>query len=157
MNSILQKSGNTGADFINVLFFFFFNFLLSTVGSTNFICFIGRCSAVGLVTSFGYLGVAICPLIMRIELLAHAVVPLGVMGCLCLTAGLLCHFLLPKTQDSTAEDFDGSSQMTRFQGCVPRVHWTKNKTSEIGHDRVEMVDSCTIDVCNENLSVRFSP
>ncbi|XP_068722913.1 solute carrier family 22 member 13-like isoform X2 [Montipora capricornis] len=103
-----------------------------------------RCSAVGLVTSFGYLGVAICPLIMRIELLAHAVVPLGVMGCLCLTAGLLCHFLLPKTQDSTAEDFDGSSQMTRTQGCVPRVHWTKRKTSKIGHDRVEMVDSCTI-------------
>lgn len=64
-----------------------------------------------------------CPLIMRLEKLAHPVVPLGVMGCFCLTTGLLCHCFLPKTKGTTAETFDDGSQsaLARFQSWAPRV------------------------------------
>ena len=97
---------------------------------------------------------AVCPLIMRIELLAQAVVPLGVMGCLCLTTGLLCHFLLPKTKGLTSETFDDGAEMLRFQAWSPRVQRTQTKTSESEGERVEMVESCVVDDYNDEFSVR---
>ena len=101
---------------------------------------------------------AVCPLIMKIELLAHAVVPLGVMGCLCLTTGLLCHFFLPKTKGSTAETFDDSSEFSRFNAWSPRVIVRKKKktqTTETEEDRVEMVESYAIDGHTDEFAVRI--
>ena len=112
-----------------------------------------RCSAIGLITGVGYLGVAVCPLIMRIEL-AHPVVPLGVMGCLSLTTGLLCHFLLPNTKGSTAETFEDGSDMARFKTWSPRVRRKMKKTSETAEQRVEMVESGVMDEYDE-FWVRF--
>lgn len=109
-----------------------------------------RCSAMGLITSIGYLGIAVCPLIMKIEVLAHAVVPLGVMGCLSLTTGLLCHFLLPRTKGSTAETFEDGSDISRFMEWSPRVQRTQTKLGETEVERVEMIESCA-----DEFSVRF--
>lgn len=110
----------------------------------------------GLVTSFGYLGVAVCPLVMKIELLTHAVVPLGVMGCLSVTTGLSCHFLLPETKGLTTYTFDDSSKISaQFGAWIPGVHWRRKKTSETGIDRVEMTESGAAGQSNDDQSVRF--
>ncbi|XP_015763197.1 PREDICTED: solute carrier family 22 member 13-like [Acropora digitifera] len=110
-----------------------------------------RCSALGLVTSFGYLGVAVCPLVMKIELMTHAVVPLGVMGSLSLTSGLFCHFLLPKTKGLTTYTLDDSSKISAQLGAwIPGVHRRRKKSSETGIDRVEMTQSGGADQRNDD-------
>ena len=97
------------------------------------------------------------PLIMMLENITHPVVPLGVMGCLCLTAGLLCHCLLPKTKGTTAETFDDGSEMSRFQAAMwsPRVHRKQTKTDgESGIDNVVMTENTTDVECSDKYEVR---
>ena len=97
-----------------------------------------------------------CPLIMKIEQLSHPVVSLGVMGCLCLMTGLLCHFLLPKTRGSTAETFEDGSEMARFKAWSPRVSQRKQtKTSETEEQREEILQSGVIDEYSDEFLVRF--
>ena len=63
----------------------------------------------GLVIGIAYIGSAITPLIMTLQRF-HPVVPLGVMGCFSLIAGILCHCLLPRTKGTmTSETFDDIS------------------------------------------------
>ena len=96
-----------------------------------------------------------CPLIMKIDQLAQPVVSLGVMGCLCLMTGLLCHFLLPKTKGSTTETFEDVSEMTRFQSWSPRVQRKQTKTSETEEHREVVLQSGVIDEYSDDFSVRF--
>ena len=97
------------------------------------------------------------PLVMMLQNITHPVVPLGVMGCLCLTAGLLCHCLLPKTKGTTAETFDDGSVMSRFQAArwKPRVHRNKTKTDdESGIDNDAMAENTNDVECSDEFEVR---
>lgn len=108
-----------------------------------------RCSAFGLIISIGYLGEALSPLVMMLQNITHPVVPLGVMGCFCLTAGLLCHCLLPKTKGTMAETFDDGSVMSRFQAAVwsPRVYRNQTKPDdESGIDNDTLAENAE---CND--------
>ena len=95
------------------------------------------------------------PLIMKLQHLAHPVVPLGVMGCFSLTTGLLCHCFLPKTKGTTAETFEDGSEMSRFQAWSPRVRRKQKRNSENETQKVEMVESTIIDEYNDEYSVRL--
>ena len=96
------------------------------------------------------------PLVMMLQNITHPVVPLGVMGCFCLTAGLLCHCLLPKAKGTTAETFDDGSVMSRFQAALwsPRVYRKQTKTDdEGGIDNVAMAGSTNDVVCSDEYEV----
>ncbi len=98
-----------------------------------------------------------CPLIMKLQQIAHPVVPLGVMGCFSLTTGLLCHCFLPKTKGTTAETFDDGAEMSRFQAWSPRVLRKQKKTdSESETQKVEMVENTNTDDNDDEYAVRFS-
>lgn len=106
----------------------------------------------GLATSFAYVGAGLAPLIMTIERLPHPVLPLGIMGCLCLTTGLLCHFLLPKTKGSTAETFEDGSELSRFKSWSPKTYRKIAKTSESGAHSLEMVENNVTDEDNDEFA-----
>jgi len=112
-----------------------------------------RCSAFGLIISIGYLGEALSPLVMMLQNITHPVVPLGVMGCFCLTTGLLCHCLLPKTKGTTAETFDDDSVMSRFQAALwsPRVFRKQTKTDddESGINNIAMAENINDVECSD--------
>lgn len=114
-----------------------------------------RCSAIGLATSLAYVGAGLTPLIMTIERLPHPVLPLGIMACLCLTTGLLCHFLLPKTKGSTAETFEDGSELSRFKSWSPKTYRKIAETSESGAHSLEMVENNVTDEDNDEFAVRF--
>lgn len=114
-----------------------------------------RCSAIGLATSLAYVGAGLTPLIMTIERLPHPVLPLGIMACLCLTTGLLCHFLLPKTKGSTAETFEDGSELSRFKSWSPKTYRKIAKTTESGAHSLEMVENNVTDEDNDEFAVRF--
>ena len=89
--------------------------------------------------------------------ITHPVVPLGVMGCFCLTAGLLCHCLLPKTKGTTAETFDDEAAMSRFQAALwkPKVYRKHARTDdESGIDNVSMAETTDDVECSDEYEVR---
>lgn len=97
------------------------------------------------------------PLVMMLQNITHPVVPLGVMGCFCLTTGLLCHCLLPKTKGTTAETFDDDSVMSRFQAALwsPRVFRKQTKTDddESGIDNIAMAENTNDVECSDEYEV----
>lgn len=114
---------------------------------------VGRCSAVCLVFCFAYLGEALAPLIMKLQLQTQAVVPLGVMGFLSLTASLLCQCCLPKTKGREFETFEDSSEMDGLKERSPKFY-RKRKTN-CKTQQVEMTES-TESTVNDASSDEFA-
>lgn len=98
-----------------------------------------RCSAVCLVFSFAYLGEALAPLIMKLQLQTQAVVPLGVMGLLSLTTGFLCQFFLPKTKGREIETFEDSTEIDGLKERSPKFY--RRRTTNRRSQQVEMTES----------------
>ena len=90
--------------------------------------------------------------------ITHPVVPLGVLGCFCFTAGLLCHCLLPKTKGTTADTFDDGSALSRFQAASwkPKVYRKQPQPDDdSGIDHVAMAENTENDVeCSDEYEVR---
>lgn len=96
------------------------------------------------------------PLVMMLQSITHPVVPLGVMGCFCLTAGLLCHCLLPNAKGTMEETFDDGSVMSRFQAALwsPRVYRKQPKTDdESGIDNAAMEGNINDVGCSDEYEV----
>ncbi|XP_027037262.1 organic cation transporter protein-like [Pocillopora damicornis] len=119
---------------------------------------VGRCSAVCLVFSFAYLGEALAPLIMKLQLQTQAVVPLGVMGLLSLTTGFLCQFFLPKTKGREIETFEDSTEIDGLKERSPKFY--RRRTTNRRSQQVEMTESTENTVndarCDEDAKLRQS-
>ena len=90
--------------------------------------FFPRCSAVGLVSAVAFFGVAVAPLLMKLES-THPIVPLGIMGVFSILAGILSRGLLPETKGKmTAETLDDS--------CDPGLHFDTSGSPKV-HRRLQ--------------------
>ncbi|XP_032219160.2 solute carrier family 22 member 15-like isoform X2 [Nematostella vectensis] len=88
-----------------------------------------RCSALGLVTSFSFLGAAISPLFMSLQSL-NPMVPLAMLGSVSLFAGVLIRVMLPETKGAmTSETLEDTvvGRRTFNKPWSPKVRWARTE------------------------------